>query len=183
MKRGFGRGPAHRPCRCEVAHRVRCLHSESSSNGFHLGPLFCHAYGLAYVVAVAAAIAITTRRWEARGGDRNRKRSRQASAMRRGGTLLAAGGLSLPRRVRRLARTRARHPTSRTLERTRRPRFRADRGGGCAQRVRRRSRRTLAQAAVRAGRHPPVRGQRRATSSAPNRMDHGCLRTVCSDVL
>jgi prolipoprotein diacylglyceryl transferase len=40
-----------------------------SSNGLHIGPLFVHAYGLAYVFAVAAAIAVTTRRWEARGGD------------------------------------------------------------------------------------------------------------------
>src|SRR5918911_1176643 len=40
------------------------------SNGLHLGPVFVHAYGLAYVVAVLAAIAITTRRWEARGGSR-----------------------------------------------------------------------------------------------------------------
>ena len=41
-----------------------------STNGFHIGPLFIHAYGLAYVVAVAAAIFITRRRWEALGGDR-----------------------------------------------------------------------------------------------------------------
>jgi len=41
-----------------------------SSNGFHLGPLFVHAYGLAYVFAVIAAVMITVRRWEARGGDR-----------------------------------------------------------------------------------------------------------------
>ncbi len=40
------------------------------SNGFHLGPLFVHAYGLAYVVAVVAAVAITARRWQARGGQR-----------------------------------------------------------------------------------------------------------------
>jgi prolipoprotein diacylglyceryl transferase len=40
-----------------------------SSNGFHVGPLFVHAYGLAYVVAVLAAIAITTRRWRRLGGD------------------------------------------------------------------------------------------------------------------
>jgi prolipoprotein diacylglyceryl transferase len=40
------------------------------SNGLHLGPLFVHAYGLAYVLAVAAAIAITTRRWEAQCGSR-----------------------------------------------------------------------------------------------------------------
>jgi prolipoprotein diacylglyceryl transferase len=41
-----------------------------STNGFNIGPLFVHAYGLAYVLAVAAAIAITVRRWEAHGGER-----------------------------------------------------------------------------------------------------------------
>jgi prolipoprotein diacylglyceryltransferase len=40
------------------------------SNGVHLGPLFVHAYGLAYVAAVLVAVAITARRWQARGGDR-----------------------------------------------------------------------------------------------------------------
>jgi prolipoprotein diacylglyceryl transferase len=39
-------------------------------NGFNLGPLFVHAYGLAYVFAVLAAVAITVRRWEAGGGKR-----------------------------------------------------------------------------------------------------------------
>ena len=42
-----------------------------SSNGFHLGPLFIHAYGLAYVVAVTAAVMLTRRRWEAVGGHRD----------------------------------------------------------------------------------------------------------------
>jgi len=42
-----------------------------SANGFHIGPLFIHAYGLAYVVAVTAAIIITRRRWEALGGNRD----------------------------------------------------------------------------------------------------------------
>ncbi len=41
-----------------------------SSNGLHLGPLFVHFYGLAYVVAVLAAVSITIRRWEAVGGKR-----------------------------------------------------------------------------------------------------------------
>src|SRR3954471_22605125 len=41
-----------------------------SSNGFHVGPLLVHAYGLCYVVAILAAVLITARRWEARGGDR-----------------------------------------------------------------------------------------------------------------
>ncbi len=41
------------------------------SNGVHLGPLFIHAYGLAYLVALVAAIAIISRRWERAGGDRS----------------------------------------------------------------------------------------------------------------
>jgi prolipoprotein diacylglyceryl transferase len=41
-----------------------------STNGVHLGPLEVRAYGLAYVVAVIAAVAITTRRWERQGGSR-----------------------------------------------------------------------------------------------------------------
>jgi prolipoprotein diacylglyceryl transferase len=40
-----------------------------SSNGLHLGPLFVHAYGLAYVFAVAAAILVTRWRWGKAGGD------------------------------------------------------------------------------------------------------------------
>jgi prolipoprotein diacylglyceryl transferase len=36
-------------------------------NGFYLGPLFVHFYGLAYVFAVLAAVGITVRRWEAVG--------------------------------------------------------------------------------------------------------------------
>jgi len=42
-----------------------------SSNGFHVGPLFVHAYGLMYVVGVSAAIALTIRRWEKWGGNRD----------------------------------------------------------------------------------------------------------------
>ena len=40
-----------------------------SSNGFHLGPLFVHAYGLAYVFAVAAAILVARELWRRDGGD------------------------------------------------------------------------------------------------------------------
>ena len=40
-----------------------------SNNGFYLGPLFVHAYGLAYVFAVAAAIVVTRWRWRRVGGD------------------------------------------------------------------------------------------------------------------
>ena len=38
-------------------------------NGFHLGPLDIHFYGLMYVVAIALAIYITRRRWAAMGGN------------------------------------------------------------------------------------------------------------------
>ncbi|HEY1643035.1 MAG TPA: prolipoprotein diacylglyceryl transferase [Streptosporangiaceae bacterium] len=38
-------------------------------NGFHVGPLFVHFYGLMYVVGIALAIYITRRRWLAAGGD------------------------------------------------------------------------------------------------------------------
>jgi prolipoprotein diacylglyceryl transferase len=41
-----------------------------SSNGFHIGPVFIHAYGLFYVAAVTAAVMVTRRRWEAVGGKR-----------------------------------------------------------------------------------------------------------------
>ncbi|HEX3615053.1 MAG TPA: prolipoprotein diacylglyceryl transferase [Solirubrobacteraceae bacterium] len=40
-----------------------------SNNGFSLGPLYFHAYGICYVFAVAAAIYISRRRWAQRGGD------------------------------------------------------------------------------------------------------------------
>ena len=33
------------------------------SNGLHVGPFFFHAYGIAYVFAVAAAVWVTRRRW------------------------------------------------------------------------------------------------------------------------
>jgi prolipoprotein diacylglyceryl transferase len=38
-------------------------------NGFSVGPLFFHFYGIMYVLAVAVAIFITRRRWANRGGD------------------------------------------------------------------------------------------------------------------
>jgi prolipoprotein diacylglyceryl transferase len=41
-----------------------------SANGLQIGPLELRAYGALYVVALLAAVAITTRRWEARGGAR-----------------------------------------------------------------------------------------------------------------
>ena len=41
------------------------------SSGIHIGPLFVHAYGLAYIVAVIAAVAVVSRRWERQGGSRD----------------------------------------------------------------------------------------------------------------
>jgi len=41
-----------------------------SSNGLHVGPVFVHAYGVMYVVAVVAAVVLTRRLWASRGGDR-----------------------------------------------------------------------------------------------------------------
>jgi prolipoprotein diacylglyceryl transferase len=41
-----------------------------SSNGFHLGPLFVHAYGLMYVLGASGAIVLTVWRWEKQGGRR-----------------------------------------------------------------------------------------------------------------
>jgi prolipoprotein diacylglyceryl transferase len=38
-------------------------------NGFHVGPLFIHFYGLMYVVGIALAIIIVRRRWLAVGGN------------------------------------------------------------------------------------------------------------------
>ncbi len=40
-----------------------------SVNGFHLGPLFIHVYGLMYVVGITLAVIITRRRWRAMGGN------------------------------------------------------------------------------------------------------------------
>jgi prolipoprotein diacylglyceryl transferase len=43
--------------------------SSPSSNGIHIGPFFLHAYGLMYVLAVAAAIVVSRRRWAKAGGN------------------------------------------------------------------------------------------------------------------
>ena len=42
-----------------------------SSNGFNIGPFFVHAYGLAYVFAVAAAVLVTRELWKREGRDPN----------------------------------------------------------------------------------------------------------------
>jgi prolipoprotein diacylglyceryl transferase len=41
-----------------------------STNVVHVGPFTVHVYGLCYMLAVLAAVAITRRRWGARGGSR-----------------------------------------------------------------------------------------------------------------
>ena len=38
-----------------------------SGNDLYLGPLFVHAYGLMYMLGVAAAVWLTIRRWGRRG--------------------------------------------------------------------------------------------------------------------
>jgi prolipoprotein diacylglyceryl transferase len=53
-----------------VAPRVLAFIPSPAVNGFHVGPLFIHFYGLMYVVGIALAIYITGRRWAAVGGDR-----------------------------------------------------------------------------------------------------------------
>jgi prolipoprotein diacylglyceryl transferase len=40
-----------------------------SVNGFHIGPLFVHFYGLMYVIGITAAILISRRLWREKGGD------------------------------------------------------------------------------------------------------------------
>lgn len=40
-----------------------------ASNGFEVGPFFFHAYGIAYVFAVLAAIVVTRWQWKWAGGD------------------------------------------------------------------------------------------------------------------
>ncbi len=41
-----------------------------ASSGLAVGPVEVHVYGLLYIVALAAAVLITVRRWEAQGGSR-----------------------------------------------------------------------------------------------------------------
>ena len=40
------------------------------ANGLHLGPLELHVYGVMYALGVFAAVLLTSRLWERRGGDR-----------------------------------------------------------------------------------------------------------------
>jgi len=52
-----------------AVHQFASIPSPSSGQ-IPIGPFSLHAYGLMYVLAVLAAILVTTRRWEARGGNR-----------------------------------------------------------------------------------------------------------------
>jgi prolipoprotein diacylglyceryl transferase len=52
----------------QLAHRTLSFIPSPSVNGFHLGPLYIHFYGLMYVVGIVLAIIITSRRWQAAGG-------------------------------------------------------------------------------------------------------------------
>src|SRR4051812_26414950 len=47
-----------RGCGCNHQGVIDAFIPSPPSNGVHIGPLFVHAYGLAYIAAVLAAIAI-----------------------------------------------------------------------------------------------------------------------------
>jgi prolipoprotein diacylglyceryl transferase len=52
-----------------TGHQYLSFIPSPPDNGFHIGPLFIHVYGLMYVVAITLAVLITRRRWAARGGN------------------------------------------------------------------------------------------------------------------
>lgn len=52
-----------------MAHALVTYIPSPPINGFHVGPLFIHFYGLMYVVGISLAIYIVRRRWRAVGGD------------------------------------------------------------------------------------------------------------------
>ena len=67
---------AERECRAGKPHTLCCMPTHvlsyipsPSANGFHLGPLYFHFYGLMYVIGITLAIIITRRRWRAVGGN------------------------------------------------------------------------------------------------------------------
>ena len=61
--------PAPATCQHRAVPVVGSIPSPSF-NGIQVGPFDIRIYGLCYVLAVLAAVAITTRRWEAQGGSR-----------------------------------------------------------------------------------------------------------------
>jgi prolipoprotein diacylglyceryl transferase len=52
-----------------VSHAPLSFLPSPPANGFNIGPLFVHFYGLMYVVGIALAIYITRKRWQAAGGN------------------------------------------------------------------------------------------------------------------
>ena len=64
-----------------------------SSNGFYIGPLFVHFYGLCYVVGITASVLIARRLWRAKGR-RSRPRADGRPVGGPGGIL---GGRLVPR--------------------------------------------------------------------------------------
>ena len=64
------RRPAGRTAVRIVCPPVIAAIPSPSTNDFHVGPLEFHAYGLIYAIAIIVAGAVTVRRWEAEGGDR-----------------------------------------------------------------------------------------------------------------
>jgi prolipoprotein diacylglyceryl transferase len=53
----------------QLAHRPLSFIPSPPGNGFHLGSLYIHYYGLMYVIGIILAVIITRRRWQAAGGD------------------------------------------------------------------------------------------------------------------
>jgi prolipoprotein diacylglyceryl transferase len=53
----------------QLAHQPLSFLPSPPANGFHLGPLYVHYYGLMYVIGITLAVIITRRRWRAVGGD------------------------------------------------------------------------------------------------------------------
>src|SRR5215469_4519269 len=57
-------------CPSVIPATLRLMHIPSPPvNGFHLGPVYVHYYGLMYVIGITLAILITQRRWRRMGGD------------------------------------------------------------------------------------------------------------------
>ena len=56
-------------CMTSVQHTPLAYIPSPPINGFHIGPLFVHFYGLMYVIGITLAVLITQRRVRALGGD------------------------------------------------------------------------------------------------------------------
>src|SRR6202042_2940528 len=69
LDRAGGRWVAGRRYPRSMALSVPLYIPSPPINGFHLGALYIHFYGLMYVIAITLAVIITRRRWRAVGGD------------------------------------------------------------------------------------------------------------------